>query len=404
MTKNDKKWHWRTQMIHGGGGDDGGRSQYGETSEALYLTSGYVYQNAEQARARFADEDEGYIYSRFGNPTVRIFEERMRDLEGADDARATATGMSAVATSLLCFLRKGDHVISARALFGSCRFVIEDILPRYGIEVSLIDGTKKEEWQSACRANTRAFFLETPSNPLLEIIDLEAVSQCAHNIGALLIVDNVFATQIAQRPMEWGADIVVYSATKYIDGQGRCLGGVILGKKNYIDDDLSPFYRNMGPTLSPFNAWVMLKGLETLELRFKAHCQNAHRVAQFLDSHKKIDRVVYPALTSHPQYELAQKQMSLSGGLVSFTIKGGRDEAFAFLNHLGLIKISNNLGDTKSLITHPETTTHARLSEEQRDDLGIGANLVRLSVGLEDCEDICQDLDSALHAKILTAK
>lgn len=388
-----------TQLIHDNVRGEDSRSPYGETAEALYLTSGYVYKNAEEALARFAGEDDGYIYSRYGNPTVRVFEERMRALEGADDARATATGMAAVTASLLCFLRAGDHVVSARALFGSCRFVIEDILPRFGISVSFVDGTDNSAWEGALKENTRAFFLETPSNPLLEIIDLTYVGSLAQHKKIKLIVDNVFATPVLQKPLEFGADIVVYSATKHIDGQGRALGGIILGSKQYIDEDLTPFYRNTGPSLSPFNAWIMLKGLETLSLRVGAQSESALQVAKFLESHSKIARVVYPSLPSHPQHNLAANQMKSGSSLLAFEVKGARKEAFQVENNLNIIKISNNLGDTKSLITHPATTTHFRLGEEGRAQLGIKESLLRLSVGLEDKDDICEDLETAL-AKI----
>ena len=404
MTKDkkdqDKQDHHlralRTRMIHEGQA----RSAYGETSEALYLTSGYVYESAEQAQARFAGEDEGFIYSRYGNPTVRTFEERMIALEGADDARATATGMAAVTASLLCFLRQGDHVVSARALFGSCRFVLENILPRYGIAVSFVDGTDLASWEGACRAETNAFFLETPSNPTLEIIDLAGVAALAKETRARLIVDNVFATPILQKPLDHGADIVVYSATKHIDGQGRCLGGVILGDQHYIDEDLTPFFRNTGMSLSPFNAWVMLKGLETLDLRVRAHCQTSISVAKFLEAQRSVRQVFYPGLPSHKQHNLAMKQMSLPGSLLAFEVEGDRAKAFQVVNQLRLVRISNNLGDAKSLITHPATTTHSKLTPETRAELGITDSLLRLSVGLEDEHDICDDLSRALAAAL----
>ena len=383
-------------MIHEGQA----RSAYGETSEALYLTSGYVYESAEQAQARFAGEDEGFIYSRYGNPTVRTFEERMIALEGADDARATATGMAAVTASLLCFLRQGDHVVSARALFGSCRFVLENILPRYGITVSFVDGTDLAAWEGACRLETKAFFLETPSNPTLEIIDLASVAALAKEVRARLIVDNVFATPILQKPLDHGADIVVYSATKHIDGQGRCLGGVILGDQHYIDEDLTPFFRNTGMSLSPFNAWVMLKGLETLDLRVRAHCQASISVAKFLEAQRSVRQVFYPGLPSHKQHNLAMKQMSLPGSLLAFEVEGDRAKAFQVVNQLRLVRISNNLGDAKSLITHPATTTHSKLTPETRAELGITDSLLRLSVGLEDEQDICDDLSRALAAAL----
>ncbi len=403
MTKKHK-YKTTTRLIHDELRQKGSRSPFGETAEALYLTSGFVYESAQEALGRFAGEEEGYIYSRYGNPTVRMFEERMIALEGDDDAgtdaidaRATASGMAAVTASLLCFLRTGDHVVSARALFGSCRFVIEDVLPRFGIEVSFVDGTDNQAWHDACRANTKAFFLETPSNPLLEIIDLSFVGKLAKEKNIKFIVDNVFATPILQKPFAFGADIVVYSATKHIDGQGRCLGGIIIADKQYIDEALTPFYRNTGPSMSPFNAWVLLKGLETLKLRVEAQSQKALVVAKFLEEHKKIKRVVYPSLPTHPQHNLAQAQMKLGSTLLAFEIKGAREEAFVVENTLEVVKISNNLGDTKSLITHPATTTHFRLTEEARAELGIGENLLRLSVGLEDESDICADLDRALQ-------
>lgn len=385
----------RTQLVHGGTM----RSQFGETSEALFLTSGYVYDTMEAAVKRFTNEDPGFIYSRFANPTVRMFEERMTLLEGAEDARATATGMAAVTSALLCCLRSGDHVLASRAMFGSCRFVIEDLLPRYGITSTLVDGRDLDAWKAAIQPNTKIVFLESPSNPALEIIDLRKVSEIAHSVGALLMVDNVFATPILQRPLELGADIVVYSATKHIDGQGRCLGGVVLSSKQWIADNLHNFIRQTGPSISPFNAWVMLKSLETLDLRVREHARNGEAVARFLEAHPKIERVLHPGLESHPQHELAMSQMEMGGNVVSFDVRGGREATFRFANALKIIKISNNLGDAKSLITHPATTTHQRLTVEQRADVGIGEGTVRLSVGLEDLQDIIEDLDAAL-AKI----
>ncbi len=382
----------RTQLVHGGTM----RSQFGETSEALFLTSGYVYETMEAAVKRFTNEDPGFIYSRFANPTVRMFEERMALLEGAEDARATATGMAAVTSALLCCLRAGDHVLASRAMFGSCRFVIEELLPRYGIASTLVDGRDLEAWKAAIQPNTKIVFLESPSNPALEIIDLRKVAEITHSVGALLMVDNVFATPILQRPLELGADIVVYSATKHIDGQGRCLGGVVLSSKQWIADNLHNFIRQTGPSISPFNAWVMLKSLETLDLRVREHARNGEAVARFLEAHPKIERVLHPSLPSHPQHELAMSQMEMGGNVVSFDVKGGRETTFRFANALNIIKISNNLGDAKSLITHPATTTHQRLSVEQRADVGIGDGTVRLSVGLEDLQDIIEDLDAAL--------
>jgi O-succinylhomoserine sulfhydrylase len=385
----------RTQLVHGGTM----RSQFGETSEALFLTSGYVYDTMEAAVKRFTNEDPGFIYSRFANPTVRMFEERMALLEGAEDARATATGMAAVTSALLCCLRAGDHVLASRAMFGSCRFVIEDLLPRYGITSTLVDGRDLDAWKAAIQPNTKIVFLESPSNPALEIINLRKVAEITHSVGALLMVDNVFATPILQRPLELGADIVVYSATKHIDGQGRCLGGVVLSSKQWIADNLHNFIRQTGPSISPFNAWVMLKSLETLDLRVREHARNGEAVARFLEAHPKIERVLHPALESHPQHELAMSQMEMGGNVVSFDVAGGREATFRFANALKIIKISNNLGDAKSLITHPATTTHQRLTVEQRADVGIGEGTVRLSVGLEDLQDIIEDLDAAL-AKI----
>ncbi|MGB3811087.1 MAG: O-succinylhomoserine sulfhydrylase [Parvibaculum sp.] len=388
-----KKYRPRTDLVHGGTL----RSQYGETSEALFLTSGYVYETMEAAVKRFTNEEPGFIYSRFANPTIRMFEQRMALLEGAEDARATATGMAAVTSAMLCCLRAGDHVLSSRALFGSCRFIVEDLLPRYGITSTLVDGRDLDAWRKAIQPNTKIVFLESPSNPSLEIIDLRAVAEIAHSVGALLMVDNVFATPILQRPLELGADIVVYSATKHIDGQGRCLGGVVLSSKKWIDENLHNFMRQTGPSISPFNAWVMLKSLETLDLRVREHARNGEAVAHFLEAHPKIERVLHPALKSHPQHELAMSQMEMGGNVVCFDVVGGQAGAFRFANALEVIKISNNLGDTKSLITHPATTTHQRLTPEQRVTVGISDGMVRLSVGLEDIQDIIEDLDAALR-------
>ncbi len=388
-----KKYRPRTDLVHGGTL----RSQYGETSEALFLTSGYVYETMEAAVKRFTNEEPGFIYSRFANPTVRMFEERMALLEGAEDARATATGMAAVTAAMLCCLRSGDHVLSSQALFGSCRFIVEDLLPRYGVSSTLVDGRDLDAWKKAIRPNTKIVFLESPSNPSLEIIDVRAVAEIAHSVGALLMVDNVFATPILQRPLELGADIVVYSATKHIDGQGRCLGGVVLSSKKWIDENLHNFMRQTGPAISPFNAWVMLKSLETLDLRVREHARNGEAVARFLEAHKKVERVLHPALKSHPQHELAMRQMEMGGNLIAFDVAGGKAGAFRFANALKIIKISNNLGDTKSLITHPATTTHQRLTPEQRASVGIGEGMLRLSVGLEDPQDLIEDLDAALN-------
>lgn len=391
--EDDRKWKPRTQMVHSGQT----RSQFGETSEALFLTSGYVYKSAEEAEARFKGESEGFIYSRFGNPTVRMFEERMISLEGADDARATATGMAAVTACMLSQLTAGDHVVSARALFGSCRYVVETLLPRFGINVTLVDGRDLSAWANAITPKTKLFFLETPSNPILEVIDIAALSEITRANNIRLVVDNVFATPILQRPFECGADIVIYSATKHIDGQGRCLGGIILGKQDYIDNELSNFVRQTGPSLSPFNAWVMVKSLETLSLRVHAHCDNAEKLATMLGEHPKVERIYYPGRPDHPQFDIAQKQMERGSNLIAIDLKGGKDQAFNFLNELQIAKISNNLGDAKTLVTHPATTTHQKLPADVQAELGILPGSVRISVGLEDPSDLVDDFAHALN-------
>src|SRR3990170_1588149 len=399
VASKDKKkrrvaWHPATELVHAGTL----RSQFGETSEAIFLNSGYVYKSAEQAEARFKGDEEGYVYSRYANPTVAMFEARMCALEGAPAARGMSSGMAAVTASLLCHLKAGDHVVSARALFGSCRYVVEDLLPRYGIATTLIDGRDLKAWAAAVKPNTRAFFFETPTNPVLELVDIEGVSRIAKKAGALVVVDNVFATPLLQRPMPLGADIVVYSATKHIDGQGRCLGGVVLGSKEFIEEKLHNFLKHTGPSLSPFNAWVMLKGLETLPVRVERHCASAATIADFLAERPEVVRVFYPGRADHPQAALAKRQMTGGGPMVAFEIKGGKKEAFRFMNALEIFKISNNLGDAKSLVTHPATTTHQRLSPETRAELDIFDNSVRLSIGLEDVADLMADLDQALAA------
>ncbi|MEP3476342.1 MAG: O-succinylhomoserine sulfhydrylase [Hyphomicrobiales bacterium] len=381
-----------TKLVHGGTI----RSEFGETSESLFLTSGYIYDSAESAEARFKGDEDGYIYSRFMNPTIKMFEERMIALEGAEDARATATGMAAVSASVLSYLNAGDHIVSAKALFGSCRYVVETLLPRFGVETTLVDGSDIDAWKAAMKPNTKAVFFETPTNPALELVDMQAVADIAHEAGALVIVDNVFATPYFQKPMEFGADVVCYSATKHIDGQGRCLGGVVLGKQDYIDDYLHDFMRQTGPSISPFNAWVMLKGLETLPLRIEKAASNARKVADFLSEHQKVKRAIYPGREDHPQHELAKRQMKGFGTMVAFEIDGTKEDAFNFMNKLEIISISNNLGDTKSLITHPTTTTHQRLEEEERLELSITPSLIRLSVGIEDSEDLLNDIADAL--------
>ena len=391
MSKKDN-YRPRTRLIHEGQN----RSPFGETSEALYLTSGFVYNSAEQAEARFREEDDGYIYSRFGNPTVRMFEERMMALEGAEDARATATGMAAVTAAMLSMLQAGDHVVAGRALFGSCRYIVETLLPRYGIETTLVDGRDIEAWEQAMRPTTKVLFLETPSNPVLEIIDMQAVADIAHTHGAQLVVDNVFATPILQRPLDFGADIVVYSATKHIDGQGRCLGGIILGNESYVRDELANFMRQTGPALAPFNAWVMLKSLETLPVCVDAHCDNAEILAEFLTAHNKVGRVIYPGDNAHPQYDLARQQMTRGGNLIAFDVGADKADAFRFLNNLQIASISNNLGDAKTLITHPATTTHFRLEDAAKEELGIHPTSLRVSIGLEDPADLVEDFEKAL--------
>ena len=391
-TSNPDGWRRATQQVRGGTR----RSDFGETSEAMFLTSGYVYESPEEAEARFKGEDDGFIYSRFSNPTVGMFEERLALAEGAPRCLATATGMAAVNAALMCQLEAGDRVVASRALFGSCRYILDEILPRFAITVVLVDGSDLEQWRQAFSQPAKCVFLETPSNPALEIIDLEAVCHLAHAAGAKVIVDNVFATPVLQRPREFGADIVVYSTTKHIDGQGRCLGGAVLADEDFCENLLKPYLRHTGPALSPFNAWIMLKGLETLELRVARHAANAAEIADFLSGQEGIERVLYPTRHDHPQQALARRQMSAGGSVVAFDVTGGKEQAFDFLKRLRLVDISNNLGDAKSLITHPATTTHQRLPAGERQHLGINDSLLRLSVGLEDPEDIKEDLLFAL--------
>ncbi len=396
VTTDPASWAPETRLVHGGTL----RSQFGETSEAIFLTQGYVYDSAEQAEARFKNEDPGYQYSRFANPTVSMLEERIRLLEGpgAEAARGTATGMAAVTAAILSCLSEGDHIVSARALFGSCRYIVEDLCPRFGIQSTLVDGRDLDAWKAAVRPNTKAFFFETPANPTLELVDIAEVSKIAHAAGAKVIVDNVFATPLLQRPMQHGANIVVYSATKHIDGQGRCLGGLVLCSAEFLKDHLQDYIRQTGPSISPFNAWVMLKGLETLSVRVRAQCASAATIADALAGQARIKRVLYPLRTDHPQHDLARKQMTGGGQIVTFDLDGGKVETFRFLNALKIARISNNLGDAKSLVTHPATTTHQRLKPEARAELGIGDGTVRLSVGLEAAEDLIADLEGALTA------
>ena len=390
-----KDWNTRTKLVHSGAR----RSQYGEVSEAIFLTQGFVYETAEQAAQRFDQlgEDE-FIYARYGNPTVAMFEERIAALEGAEDAFATASGMAAVNGALVSMLKAGDHVVSARALFGSCLYILEEILTRFGVEVSFVDGTNLDEWRDAIRPNTKAVFLESMSNPTLEVIDLKSVADIAHANGAMVVVDNVFSTPVFSRAIELGADVVVYSATKHIDGQGRVLGGVILGTREFIRKTVEPYLKHTGGAMSPFTAWVLLKGLETLDLRVRAQADGALRIAKALSGHDLLSRVIYPDLEDHPQYDIASEQLERGGTVVALELKGGQDAAFRFLNALKIVTISNNLGDAKSIITHPTTTTHQRLTEEQRIELGITQGLVRLSVGIEDADDLIADLLQALEA------
>ena len=387
--------HYRpeTRLVHSGTL----RSQWGETSEGLFLTQGFVYDTAEQCAARFKGEDPGYIYSRFSNPTVAMFEQRMVELEGAEAARSTATGMAAVTTAVLAPLRAGDHVVASKQMFGSCRFVIEELLPRYGITSTLVDGLDLDQWQRAMKPNTKTLFLESPTNPTLEVLDIGAIAEIAHAGGARLIVDNVFATPIWQSPLALGADVVVYSATKHIDGQGRCLGGVILSSSDFINEHIHNFMRQTGPSLSPFNAWVLLKGLETLGVRVRQQTQNAAAVANALAKHPKISRLIFPGREDHPQAATVKKQMRAGSTLVAFEVKGGRPAAFRTLNALKVSRISNNLGDAKSLVTHPTTTTHQRLTEDARAELGITEGMIRFSAGLEHPDDLIEDLHAALE-------
>ena len=391
MTERD--WKAATKLVHSGAR----RSQYGEMSEAIFLTQGFVYDTAEQAEARFieAGPDE-FIYARYGNPTVRMFEERIAAIEGTEDAFATASGMAAVNASLTAMLKAGDHVVSARALFGSCLYVLE-ILQRFGVEVTFVDGTDLAAWRGAVRPGTKALFLESVSNPTLEVIDLKSVCEIGHAVGATVVVDNVFATPTYSKAVELGADVVVYSATKHIDGSGRCLGGVVCGTKQYIRKVLEPYLKHTGAAMSPFNAWVMLKGMETLNLRVRQQAASAQAVAEMLEAHPKVARSIYPGLPAHPQHALAMTQMGSGGTVVSFDLKGGQAAAFRFLNALQIVKISNNLGDAKSIATHPATTTHQRLPADQKAILGITPGLVRLSLGIEDAEDILGDLRQALE-------
>lgn len=387
-------WKPRTRAVHGGTR----RSQYGEVSEAIFLTQGFVYDTAEAAEERFieAGPDE-FIYARYGNPTVAMFEERIAGLEGAEDAFATASGMAAVSGALMSMLKAGDHVVASRALFGSCLYVLEEILTRYGVEVSFVDGTDLAQWEAAIREDTQAVFFESISNPTLEVIDIQAVSELAHRVGATVVVDNVFATPVFSRAFAQGADVVIYSATKHIDGQGRALGGVILGSKEFIRKTVEPYMKHTGGSMSPFTAWVMLKGLETLSLRVNAQADSAQALAEAFAGHPALARVIYPGHVSHDQHALVARQMGKGGTVLSIDIAGGQKAAFEFLNTLKVAKISNNLGDAKTIVTHPATTTHQRLPQDQKDALGITPGLVRISVGIEDIEDLKADMLGALE-------
>ncbi|PRZ48878.1 O-succinylhomoserine sulfhydrylase [Tritonibacter scottomollicae] len=387
-------WNKRTKLVHGGTR----RSQYNEVSEAIFMTQGFVYDSAAQAEARFIESGpDEFIYARYGNPTVAMFEERIALLEGAEDAFAAASGMAAVNGALTSLLKAGDHVVSAKALFGSCLYILENILARYGVEVTFVDGTDLEQWRAAVRPETKVVFFESMSNPTLEVIDIEGVAQIAHAVGATVVVDNVFSTPVFSNAIAQGADVVVYSATKHIDGQGRALGGVVLGSKDYIRGTLEPYMKHTGGSLSPFHAWMFLKGLETIDLRVNAQADSALKIAEALDGHPALARTIYPGLSTHAQNDLVQRQLGGKGGTVlSLDLKGGKAAAFAFLDALTIPVISNNLGDAKSIATHPATTTHQRLSVDQRKELGITDGLVRFSVGLEDTDDLIRDLQNAL--------
>ena len=391
--ESQRNWDPQTQMVRGATE----RSQFSETNEAIFLSSGYVYESAEEAEKSFKGGVERFVYSRFGNPTVAMFEKRLALIEGAEECRAMASGMAAVFAALACQLSAGQRLVASRAIFGSCQYICAELLPRFGIKTDFVDGADLAQWKAALATPAQAVFLESPSNPGLEMIDLKAVCDLAHQAGASVVVDNVFATPILQKPFKFGADVVVYSATKHIDGQGRCLGGAVLSSKQFIGDKITPFMRHTGPSLSPFNAWVLLKGLETLDLRVQRHCDNALTIAKALEKQKGITRLLYPWLPSHPQHNLAKAQMTAGGSVISFELAGGKEAAFRLLNRLKIIDISNNLGDAKSLICHPATTTHQRLTPDDRAHVGITDGFVRLSVGLESVDDLLADLNQAFQ-------
>ena len=381
-----------TKMIRGGTL----RSNFGETAEAIFMNSGFAYNSAEIAESRFNGEEPGFVYSRYLNPTLKMLEDRLCLLENAPAACVMASGMAAVFGSIMCQMKAGDHFIASRALFGSCFYIATKILPNYGIEVTLVDGTNLDEWKKSFKQNTKLVFIESPSNPNLDLVDIKAVANLCHKHNAKLIVDNIFSSALIQKPFELGADIVVYSTTKHLDGQGRTLGGCVLGSEEFIKDVLLPFHRHTGPALSPFNAWIILKALETFPLRIERHCQNALKIAQFLESHPQIKKVIYPGLKSHPQYAIAKKQMQSGGAMIAFEVKGGKNAAFKFMNKLTIIDISNNLGDAKTLITHPSTTTHSNMTEDERAEIGINDAMCRLSIGLENVTDLINDLENSL--------
>ena len=388
-----ENWNKRTKLVHHGVR----RSQYGEVSEAIFLTQGFVYDTAEAVEARFikAGEDE-FIYARYGNPTVRMFEDRIAALEGCEDAFATASGMAAVNAALMALLKAGDHLVSSRALFGSCLYILEEVLTRFGVEVTFVDGTDLAQWENAIRPDTKVVFLESISNPTLELIDLKVVSDLAHAVGATVVVDNAFATPIYSYAMDCGADLVVYSTTKHVDGQGRCLGGVVLGSKEMIRKTIEPYLKHTGGAMSPFNAWVMLKSLETMDLRVRAQTETATKLAEALEGHPKLESVSFPHLPSHPQYKLARELMEEGGTVLAIDVKGGKAAAFKLLNALDIFTISNNFADAKSIVTHPATTTHQRLPDDQKAALGITPGLIRVSCGLEDAGDLIADMMQAL--------
>lgn len=387
-----KKFKLDTNLVRGGLT----RSNFKETSEAIFLNSGFVYDSAEQAEAIFLGKKKGFQYSRYANPTVEMFEQRLALLDGSEACFATASGMAAVFGSMMCQLKAGDHVVSASALFGSCRYILNDILPKFGIEVSFIDGKNIKEWNKSIQKNTKIFFFESPSNPCLEIIDIKQVCNLAKKNKITTIVDNIFASPVLQQPVKFGADVVIYSGTKHIDGQGRAMGGAVCSTNKFKENILKPFLRHTGPCISPFNAWVLLKSLETIKIRVLSQSDNALQIASFLEKHKKIEQVYYPGLKSFPQYALAKKQQSAGGTMIAFKVKGGKKDAFKIINKLNIFDISNNLGDSKSLVTHPTTTTHKVLGEEARLSLGITPNLIRLSIGLEDINDLKEDLSNSL--------